>query len=94
MNAIFAWVRWRSTKARRAEADRLIDETPLEDVAPVAQYLRAMCGWSGAESADFAWAAVLWLHTGELVLPRRSRALRLVDQVNLPLPYERRRTLA
>lgn len=85
-----AWLRWRSTAARRAAVEKLIDETPPEDVEPVAQYLFAMCGRPGLTVSDFALAAILWLHSGELVLPRGALRLRLVDQVGLPRPYSQR----
>lgn len=90
MSPILAWVRWRSTAARRAEAERLIDETPPEDVEPVARYLYAMCGQRGHEVGSFALSAILWLHSGELVLPRGARRLSRADRKHLPQPYSQR----
>lgn len=90
MNPIFAWVRWRSTAARRAAVERLIDETPREDVEPVARYLYAMCGRRRHEVAHFALTAILWLDSGKLVLPRGARPLRQVDYAGLDRPYSQR----
>lgn len=100
-----AWLKrmWQAAQVHRRERqlraefpglDQAIDDTPPDDVEPVARYLWAATCWDrqGQDWEGWSLAAVIWLNYGRIWLPDGARPLDDADVRGIPAPPYGQRT--